>query len=312
MHFVKKVPTTEEQQLENAKKKETKKKVYEVQMTIITAKYGAQQFDDEFLELIGKILVMLPDDYTLWSHRREYYLFHFEQFDKKNERDSKLGDELELTKVCLQGNPKSYSAWFHRLWAIKNMKSPDFKKELALTEKALKADCRNFHVWDYRRDIVNLDKTPTMEELEFSNRMIDANISNYSAWHYRITILEIFHLKTAWEIPYDVLAEEFEKIANAFYTEAEDQSCWYYASFLIDVTENHVDSQTKNLLRNLMSQCDELFELEPNNIGPLEIKTKCMKALGEKKEEIYKNYLKLASIDPGKSTKYLDQGKNFA
>lgn len=94
-----------------------------------------------------------------------------------------------MTKEALLSNPKSYSTWHHRFWAFQNHPKPDLEKELALCEKALSFDCRNFHCWDHRRSVTKFFKLTDEDELMFSDKLITINPSNYSAWHYRGVLL---------------------------------------------------------------------------------------------------------------------------
>ncbi|VDK59993.1 unnamed protein product, partial [Cylicostephanus goldi] len=230
MHFVKKVPTSEEEKAVKEKERSIKLKVFCTVRDHIFEKRKRGELDDEMLSLTQRLLEKNPDIYTFWNIRRDtiekkiaawkesqvcqfcrLYFAHQRLFssallcftiniqDKAQDEDEKasygkkieylLGGELFLTQTCLEANPKSYSAWFHRGWALKRMKNPDFKRELALCEKALKLDCRNFHTWDHRRVVAKLAKLGQDEELEFSNKLIGENFSNYSAWHYRAVLL---------------------------------------------------------------------------------------------------------------------------
>lgn len=80
---------------------------------------------------------------------------------------------------ALQRNPKSYSAWFQRQWVI-DRGLGDLPKEIALCDKLLELDERNFHCWNYRRHVCHLAGVSREDELAFSTRKIEQNFSNYS------------------------------------------------------------------------------------------------------------------------------------
>lgn len=150
------------------------------------------------LALTEKMLSVNPDPSHLWNIRREmlvYLIHHQDDVDDDISSKSSTLDieaELKLTAHCLQRNPKSYSAWFHRKWALvyfmngtsqkneehwTNMKSI-LQSELELCVQFLQLDERNFHCWNFRRFIVGLlgscggnDVTITTSE----NNNVDGN-----------------------------------------------------------------------------------------------------------------------------------------
>lgn len=66
----------------------------------------------------------------------------------------------------MQKNCKSYGAWFHRGFVLKNMTAPDLEKELKMCERFLELDERNFHGWDHRRFVVSLSSVEPKDEFE--------------------------------------------------------------------------------------------------------------------------------------------------
>lgn len=58
--------------------------------------------------------------------------------------DARTKDELGLTQQTLMKNPKSYGSWFHRGWTNEHLPdTPDWKRELELSERFLEKDDRN-------------------------------------------------------------------------------------------------------------------------------------------------------------------------
>ena len=51
--------------------------------------------------------------------------------------------ELKFLQSCLHVNPKSYGVWEHRRFALQNMPSPDWERDLMLCNKFLSMDSRN-------------------------------------------------------------------------------------------------------------------------------------------------------------------------
>lgn len=51
--------------------------------------------------------------------------------------------ELDFTEFCLKSNPKSYGAWHHRHWLMKETSFSKVSSELKLLAKYLEYDDRN-------------------------------------------------------------------------------------------------------------------------------------------------------------------------
>ena len=58
-----------------------------------------------------------------------------------------------MTERALRRNPKSYGAWHHRTWALREQgpARAELGRELQLCAQLLAADERNFHCWNFRR-----------------------------------------------------------------------------------------------------------------------------------------------------------------
>ncbi|KAL7530677.1 hypothetical protein ACHAXR_003623 [Thalassiosira sp. AJA248-18] len=144
------------------------------------------------LALTEKMLTVNPDPSHLWNIRREMLLYvpsagndgavaddlseNITNNDAPTESSSlDIQAELTLTAHCMQRNPKSYSAWYHRKWSLVNFftygpSSPEsntskqhlnnmkviLQSELDLCAQFLRMDERNFHGWNYRRFVVAL------------------------------------------------------------------------------------------------------------------------------------------------------------
>uniref|UniRef100_A0A0K0DAA9 Geranylgeranyl transferase type-2 subunit alpha n=1 Tax=Angiostrongylus cantonensis TaxID=6313 RepID=A0A0K0DAA9_ANGCA len=244
MHFVKKVPTTDEERAVKEKERAIKLKTFCAVRDRIFEKRAKGELDDEILTLTQKLLEKNPDVYTFWNIRRETInkkIKDLRELEVKSKGSTKVEDllraELFLTQLCLEANHKSYSAWFHRGWVLQQQEHPGVKTELMLCDKALKLDCRNFHTWDHRRVVAKLCSLGWSDELEFCNRLIDQNFSNYSAWHYRAAL----HLmvgttnKNFKGLDEITINDELKKVTSAFFTDPDDQSAWMYTRFLLEM-----------------------------------------------------------------------------
>ncbi|MCO5602557.1 hypothetical protein L7F22_056691 [Adiantum nelumboides] len=134
-------------------------------------------------------------------------------------------------------NFKSYGAWHHRKWVLQ-FELCSLDHEYRLLDKLLTSDERNFHGWAYRRFLAKMKKTTEEHELQYTIKKINENFSNYSAWHSRSVLLSKQFLNNAIEgdIWLEVLTEEYDLVKQAFFTEPEDQSGWFYLTWLVSQT----------------------------------------------------------------------------
>ena len=157
------------------------------------------------LELTRAVLKINPEFYTIWNYRRQILLrtllVPFEETpsehadlaaDPKAEHQTGIAcllmEELVFLQRLLQGWPKCYWLWNHRLWTLEQANvflSPEdahvfWEGELKLVRMMLSKDERNFHGWMYRRIVVERIENPAhgkhtsrvKSELEFAKGMI--------------------------------------------------------------------------------------------------------------------------------------------
>ncbi|XP_070810104.1 geranylgeranyl transferase type-2 subunit alpha isoform X1 [Pituophis catenifer annectens] len=234
MHGRLKVKTTEEQAEAKRLEREKKLQQYVTVTKAIFEKRKLGQLDKEGLELSNKVLGANPDFATLWNFRRETFL-HLEKEESPEEMQALCKAELAFLECCLRVNPKSYGTWHHRCWVMEHMPEPDWARELELCGKFLEIDERNFHCWDYRRFVVQRSKVLPEDELAFSDSLITRNFSNYSSWHYRSLLLPQLYPDPQQQgrITEEILLKELELVQNAFFTDPNDQSAWFYHRWLL-------------------------------------------------------------------------------
>ncbi|XP_006811905.1 geranylgeranyl transferase type-2 subunit alpha-like [Saccoglossus kowalevskii] len=238
MHGRLKVKTTAEQQEAKRKEREKKLQIYNAATKKAFQKRDNKEFDEEALEITGQMLSANSDFTTIWNYRKEVFL----DYKKKKTPDELVKifkSELVFLESCLRYNPKSYGVWHHRCFVMDNMPNPDWKNELKLCNKFLEYDERNFHCWDYRRFVVMRSKVPAEEEIAFTTEKISSNFSNFSSWHYRSKLLPVVHPdpEKKERVREDILHKEYELVQNAFFTDPNDQSAWFYHRWLLGRAE---------------------------------------------------------------------------
>ncbi|XP_029003267.1 geranylgeranyl transferase type-2 subunit alpha isoform X2 [Betta splendens] len=258
MHGRIKIKSTAQQEEEKRKEREKKLKIYVSARDTCFSKRKEGILDEEALQVTQQLLSSNPDFATLWNYRREI-LMHLETVKEKDEVQKIYEAELAFLESCLKLNPKSYGSWHHRCWVSARLPRPDWSRELSLCDRCLSLDDRNFHCWDYRRMVVKVSGVPVAQELGFTDRLIGSNFSNYSSWHYRSTLLPLLHPESpespspsheppqpspshspqtqSHRVCEEQLLKEYELVQNAFFTDPNDQSAWFYYRWLLGRAE---------------------------------------------------------------------------
>lgn len=238
MHGRLKIKTTAEQAAEKQKERAEKRKLYLAGLTKAFAKRTSGIHDEEGLKITAQLLIVNPDVSTLWNFRREILLAM--KGEDQESWEKSLTGEMTMVENCLMKNHKSYGAWHHRCWVMENFSSPPWTAELALCDKYLKVDERNFHCWDYRRFVVAGSDQQPEDELKVSQHLIEHNLSNYSAWHYRSKLLpEVYPPppNTPHPISEHALIKELKTVVEAVFTDPSDQSPWFFLRWLVNRQE---------------------------------------------------------------------------
>lgn len=191
-------------------------------------------------------------------------------------------EELAFSMALLKDYPKVYWIWNHRKWTLENHIDKSVKiwlRELAIVSKLLQMDARNFHGWHYRRILVTKIEERTgqsrdKEELQYAVDNTNKNISNYSAWHHKATLIPKMFEKNEIKDKKKFIQDEFAYVTNAIYTDAEDQSVWFYIEWFV---KNHIVidalgrdeliQRLQELQRNILTinEDDVLFSGKQNN-----------------------------------------------
>ena len=216
---------------------------------IALAAKAAKKHDDATFAVVEKLLTVNPDVHTLWNFRKEMLLA------RAGDGAIAVGAELALTAACLRKQPKSYGSWYHRLWAVRRepARAP---AELELCAEFLKLDERNFHCWNYRRDVSRLAGESPADVLAYARGRLDANFSNYSAFHELAA-----HLPRT--LDRETARRELDVARQALFCEPDDQSAWWYHADVLRRCEAEAD-----LVDAEIATLRELRDLEPGSKWP--------------------------------------------
>lgn len=241
--------------------------------------------DANAARLSERALESNPDEYSLWALRREML--------QECGGDERWDAELALTMRALRRHPKAYPAWQHRLWLLEEgcgvsdtLRARRMEEERALSAAMLAQDGRNFHGWAHRMRIRAMSPggdtvAGLREELRFVTGKINEDFANYSAWHHRSALLPRIYAR-----PADFLQDELDFVRQAFYTEPDVQSAWFYHRWLLAGAPARGKHATVDeaVWRDELRACDELLEIEPTARHAMHTKAHILAQLGRAEE----------------------------
>eukprot|EP00752_Nemacystus_decipiens_P004087 g3740.t1 len=257
------------------------------------------QMDGEYKQLLGKLLRLHPDYYSMWNFRKEAVLAELSRIEDGNDKEleeqggetNTVGEgssidkpslskeakkeallrgvyeeELALSVDCIKRNPKSYPAWHHHKWALERGLGllggrSALAEDLALCATFLNLDGRNFHCWAHRMWVAERMGLSAQEEFDFTTDKIKQNFSNYSAFHFRSKVLPRM-VEEAGNDRWQLLSDELDLTHDAMFTEPADQSVWWYHHFLLTWAEEGAASCDMERYENfLRAEAGTLEEL---------------------------------------------------
>ena len=147
---------------------------------------------DEAASRILDLLAKTPMSYTFWNYRRDF-------LSSRRSTDNELVlliREHHITTKALEKNPKIYPVWEHRRFVFNRLLTlvddPDMAAKLKEEERyfiaiKLNEDPRNFHVWNYQRNVFGC------VDLSFLYTLLNKDCSNHSALHQLALELHKMH-----------------------------------------------------------------------------------------------------------------------
>jgi geranylgeranyl transferase type-2 subunit alpha len=280
---------------EEKKKEETLKKIEVIQNKILQIKSNPKA-DKKTLDFLFKSAILMSDYPTLWSLRKILLNKYTEEnLKNKNAQFNLYKKEINDLFLIMKKDPKSYLLWFHRIWCLIkileiekeqkiNLEESLINNEIELTNKFLLKDDRNFHVWNYRVELLSLINkyyNSTFQnfiekELQFTLNKIQINFSNFSAWHYRTKLIPIYfannNIKWNNENALNYFNNDLELLKKAFYTDPKDQSPWNYHYWIfnnfspiyvedINLNNNEVNVKYSNVFKIREVLNEKYFEI---------------------------------------------------
>eukprot|EP00887_Chlorella_sp_A99_P001811 scaffold19.g1811.t1 len=235
-----------------------------------------------------------PKSYSTWHHRK-WVVGH---------RLSSLERELELVGQLLQADARNFHGWAYRRFVAGLMGTPA-ERELGYAEKKINQNFSNYSAWHYRTTLLpELYASSTAAEAPASSDAGHAPAASSAASGSEQQLGSEAAPPTTTPsvgapgaasssatppsaarrgaaVPKDALDAEYELVKQAFYTEPEDQSGWFYHRWLLGCSLAHWEAarggaaeaaERKALLGVVVQEaamCEELLAVEPDAKWPL-------------------------------------------
>jgi geranylgeranyl transferase type-2 subunit alpha len=233
---------------EDAGKERRKIEDYRTLVDQVNKRVSSNDFSSETLALITKLLVKNPEYYTIWNYRRR--LLQTLLLAENANAKSILQDELNFLVPLLMQFPKCYWIWNYRIWVLHQAENAIsltdalqiWNDELSLASKMLSRDERNFHGWDYRRQIVaQIERlrgpkhgSMVNSEFEYTTKMIRRALQNFSALHYRSKLIpKLLNEQNATSEDRRKMFEKELDLMQEALIDPFNQSAWFYHAFLM-------------------------------------------------------------------------------
>ena len=326
--------SSEEQKAKNKAKIDRYVQVTEA----LKARREAGDYSEESLKISGDVLSINSEYYTAWSFRRRL-LESLDDVGASSDSESPAKSpldappplyehELRFCEQLLAHHPKSYWLWLHRTWLLQRLERRHgvslWESELALCTRFLDADRRNFHGWNHRRWVAERCGVGPGEELAYTTAKIEQDFSNYSAWQHRARLYQELLAKEGGQESglAQGLDAEFELVRQAFFTEPDDQSPWFYYRWLLNQAARLGEGGAAEVFARELGVVEELLEEEPDSKWALLTSIDLMQRMrglkhddggdegdgrgGEDHNElIQKRYKDLIRVDPFRRNYYL-------
>lgn len=226
-------------------------------------------YSAEALALTEQVLGLLASHYTAWQYR----------FDILVHLQANMFDELDWCELVALENEKNYQIWNYRQRIIEYILADDatrdrfdHRREFPIINMMLEQDCKNHHVWSYRKWFVErFSLFDDASEAAYVEQLIDDDVRNNSAWTHR------FFLKFSNGKPSAAtISAEIEFAQDRIDLCPQNASSWNYLTGIYAVTGGDI----AELKLFCLKYADTSAEVISSSFA-LELLAKIAKAEGE-------------------------------
>ena len=294
------------------------------------------------LKLVQAALMRNPKAYGAWFHRK----WCLAVSSQKTTSTTLWQQELALTAQFLQLDERNFHCWNYRRFIISGLlQGGSFWNETETEtdeSKGKVVECGSWNVVGRKcnveipmgaqlvlqeqlrpsskqgsdtaggssnnNDANNISKL-LQSEWDFSTQKIQDNFSNFSAFHYRSVLLP-WKLQSSGDdqAQSQIMEEELQLVENAFCTEPDDQTSWWYHAFLLDMIDNKSNDKSFSVERaRLEEQAALLRDLQEDSPGKWVLLglQRLLQSIGpDTVEEQMQVLEQLSEMDPDRSGRY--------
>ncbi|ODV84630.1 hypothetical protein CANARDRAFT_235937 [[Candida] arabinofermentans NRRL YB-2248] len=197
---------------------------YKLVLSYIRPLLLANELSLRALHLTTKTIELVPAHYTIWYYR--YNIVAHLQSSKDGLPGNGLIDELDWCESMGISTLKSYQIWNYRkliIQLIQTDKDYDFNKEFEIVARVLDEDEKNYHVWSYRKWLVETFNLYNSEsELKYTADLLNKDVRNNSAWNHR------FVVSLGESLSQDVFQRELDYVKKMIGVAPTNPSSWNY------------------------------------------------------------------------------------
>ena len=198
---------------------------------------AAEECSERALRLTESVIDMNPAHYTVWLYR----------FKILSHLKIPVPEEIEWLNEVSLSNLKNYQIWHHRQLLMdyyypQIAEQADTIKALMRSETVfvktmLAEDTKNYHVWTYRKYLVEKLGMWNVQEMGATQNLIEEDVRNNSAWAHRFFLVfsdpkqsDPKSLPTAADptVPDAVIDREVNFAKEKIQLAPQNQSSWNY------------------------------------------------------------------------------------
>lgn len=165
---------------------------------------------------------------------------------------------LALCSHALRLNAHNYNVWSYRKKILRNI-NYDPRKELCWSEEMIRENPKNFHAWEHRRAIsnLNLNCCDADTELELTENILELDPKSYHAWQHRQWTIQTHKFSN-----FGLMTNELKFAHKMLQNDVRNNSAWNQRFFVIKQRGRIDFIFVKNEFSYVINELKNLFDNE--------------------------------------------------